>query len=126
MQFDAIHCKFLGRKMYALTAIDRASRIAYAKVFSKLNSQISTEFLKEVIKESPYKIKAIQTDNGLEFEKKFDEYVRYKKITHYYNYPHSPKSNAIITIIRIVQKVMLILKDLTEQLKNSFLIIWKM
>ena len=38
--------------MYALTAIDRASRIAYAKVFSKLNSQISTEFLKEVIKES--------------------------------------------------------------------------
>lgn len=40
MQFDAIHCKFLGRKMYALTAIDRASTIAYAKVFSKLNSQI--------------------------------------------------------------------------------------
>ena len=36
--------------MYALTAIDRASTIAYAKVFSKLNSQISTEFLKEVIK----------------------------------------------------------------------------
>ena len=96
MQFDAIHCKFLGRKMYALTAIDRASRIAYAKVFSKLNSQISTEFLKEVIKESPYKIKAIQTDNGLEFEKKFDEYIRCKNIIHYYNYPHSPKSNAYI------------------------------
>ena len=82
--------------MYALTAIDRASRIAYAKVFSKLNSQISTEFLKEVIKESPYKIKAIQTDNGLEFEKKFDEYIRCKNIIHYYNYPHSPKSNAYI------------------------------
>ena len=42
MQFDAIHCKFSGRKMYALTAIDRASRIAYAKVFSKLNPKFAT------------------------------------------------------------------------------------
>jgi transposase len=97
MQVDAIHYNTVpGNKMFALTAIDRVSRIAHVKVFSKLNSRIATEFLKEVIKESPYKIKAIQTDNGLEFEKNFDGYIKSNKMIHYYNYPHSPKSNAYV------------------------------
>ena len=35
----------------------------------------------------PFNIKAIQTDNGLEFKKYFDKYVEDKKIIHYFNYP---------------------------------------
>jgi transposase InsO family protein len=43
-----------------------------------------------------YKIKSVQTDNGLEFYKSFDDYLKQENITHYWSYPRSPKSNAYI------------------------------
>jgi transposase InsO family protein len=43
-----------------------------------------------------YKIKRVQTDNGLEFYKSFDDYLKQENITHYWSYPRSPKSNAYI------------------------------
>jgi putative transposase len=45
---------------------------------------------------SPFKIELIQTDNGLEFEKYFREYIKKVKIVHYHNYPRCPKMNAYI------------------------------
>lgn len=96
VQIDTIHYTKANQKMKVITAIDRFCRVAFVKAFPRLNSQVSTEFLKEIIKESPFKIKAIQTDNGLEFEKNFDEYIKRNKMIHYYNYPHSPKSNAYV------------------------------
>jgi len=45
----------------------------------------------------PFKIKAIQTDNGLEFEKYFRDYLEKKGIIHYFwNYPRHPQLNAKI------------------------------
>lgn len=44
---------------------------------------------------APLEIKAIQTDNGAEFHKYFDDYLT-KKITHFWNYPKSPKMNAFV------------------------------
>src|SRR3989339_317431 len=38
----------------------------------------------------PYKIKAIQTDNGSEFHKYFKEYLKENNIIHYWNYPGKP------------------------------------
>lgn len=97
IQVDTIHSRLANNeKIYILTAQDRASRIAYAQAFPKLNSQIATEFIQQVIKNSPFKIQTVQTDNGLEFEKHFDDFMRRNKITHFFNYPHSPKSNAQI------------------------------
>ena len=36
---------------------------------------MAMEFIEGLIKESPYKKQTIQTDNRLEFEKNFDEYI---------------------------------------------------
>ena len=55
--------------MYTLTVID--SWIVNTKVFPRLNSLISTEFIK---KESPCKKQIIQTDNRLEFKKNSNRY----------------------------------------------------
>ena len=51
------------------------------------------EKLKDV---SPFKIKRIQTDNGSEFGKFFSRYVTKNKITHFFNYPRRPQSNAYV------------------------------
>jgi hypothetical protein len=45
---------------------------------------------------SPYEIKHVQTDNDLEFNKCFADYLEKKNIVQYYNYHKSPKSNAYV------------------------------
>jgi transposase InsO family protein len=52
--------------------------------------------LEEVKANAPFKVERVQTDNGSEFEKYFSNYVNEQQITHYHNYPRSPKSNAFI------------------------------
>jgi len=44
----------------------------------------------------PVKIHTIQTDNGTEFEGKFEEYLNTQKINHKWIYPNSPKINGVI------------------------------
>ena len=44
----------------------------------------------------PYAIKAIKTDNGLEFAKDADQAMAQKGIVHFHTYPKSPKMNAYI------------------------------
>jgi putative transposase len=44
----------------------------------------------------PYKIKRVQTDNGSENHKSFQELLESKEITQFWNYPRSPKMNAYI------------------------------
>jgi transposase InsO family protein len=41
-------------------------------------------------------IKAVQTDNGLEHYKHFEEYLKKSSIKHYWNRPATPKSNCYI------------------------------
>jgi predicted nicotinamide N-methyase len=49
--------------------------------------------LEEVV---PFKIKAVQTENFLEFEKYFRDYLERKGILHFFNYPKHPQMNAKI------------------------------
>ena len=96
VQIDSIHLRYGKIKLYVITGIDRVSRYVYAKVYKVLNSDITTEFMREMKDKFPFNIRAVQTDNGLEFEKHFDKYTQDNKIIHYFNYPRNPKSNAYI------------------------------
>jgi len=44
----------------------------------------------------PVQIKSIQTDNGLEFQGVFEQYLSKRQITHYFIYPRCPKINGVI------------------------------
>ena len=72
VQIDSIHLRYADRKLYVITSIDRRSRYAYAKVYTNLNSLVTTDFMNEMTTKIPFNIEALQTDNGLEFGKYFN------------------------------------------------------
>ena len=72
VQIDSIHLRYADRKLYVITSIDRRSRYVYAKVYTKLNSLVTTDFMNEMTTKIPFNIEALQTDNGLEFGKYFN------------------------------------------------------
>ena len=85
-----------GIKRYIITAIDINTRFAFAYVYKNHNSNSAKDFLKKLEEIYPYKIKRIQTDNGSEFHKHFKDYLKKKRITHYWNYKGQPSKNGHI------------------------------
>jgi len=96
IQIDTV-VKFInGVKRYVHTAIDVESDFTFALAYTTLSSTTSTDFMKRLIDVVPFTIKRVQTDNGLEFEKYFRNYLKNKSIIHFHNYPRCPKMNAFI------------------------------
>ncbi|QCT05886.1 DDE-type integrase/transposase/recombinase [Ruminococcus bovis] len=63
---------FKGRKaFYQWTAIDECTRMRFVYGFEEHTPENSTKFLKMLLKEFPFKIKTVQTDNGREFTYKY-------------------------------------------------------
>ena len=89
--------RFIGlMKRYIVTAIDVHSRYSFALCYEKHNSLCARDFIQKLEKVFPYKIKAVQTDNGSEFHKYFMQYLEKQKITHYWNYKGQPYKNGHI------------------------------
>jgi putative transposase len=96
IQIDSIFRFKDGIKRYILTAIDYNSGFFFAYGYSHLSSKSGLDFYQKLEKVVPFKIKAVQTDNGLEFEKYFRYYLERKGILHFWNYPKHPQLNAKI------------------------------
>ena len=96
VQIDSIVIFTREVKRYIITGIDIVTRFAFAYVYKDLSSDSGKDFMEKFCFVSPFKIKKVQTDNGGEFEKHFDNFLKKKGIIHYYNYPHRPTSNAYI------------------------------
>jgi transposase InsO family protein len=111
VQIDSLHLKEKGIKRYFIRAIDIYARVALAKENKRLNSANTKDFMTKLQSCFAYKIKSVQRDNGLEFYKHFEEYLKREKIKHYWNYPRSPKSNAYIERFN---------RTLREQFFNSY------
>ena len=77
-------------KRYIITAVDIQSRYSFAFCYNRHNSLCARDFIKKMEQAFPYKIKAIQTDNGSEFHKYFMNYLKEREITHYWNYKGQP------------------------------------
>ena len=58
---------------YQYTAIDEYSRFRFIMAFKEQSTYSSVQFLNSLIKAFPFNIECIQTDNGLEFIKSFDD-----------------------------------------------------
>ena len=96
LQTDAVKFRYNNNYLYLINAIDLQSRHVFSKAYADLNSANAKEFIENVQENAPYKIEHIQTDNGSEFCGDFYKYLDNEKITQYFNYPRTPKSNAYI------------------------------
>ena len=95
-----------GEKYYQYTAIDEYTRIRYTWFTNAHDTYASSEFAKRLVKYYPFKIKTIQTDNGLEFTNRLNwqSFLKNKKtmfentleklgIEYKTIKPHTPKQN---------------------------------
>ena len=96
LQLDTVIKFDQGIRRYIITAIDLYSRFTFAFAYARLSSAIALDFTKKLETIAPFNIKAIKTDNGMEFLGDFDAYLNKRNITHYFSYPRTPKSNAYI------------------------------
>ena len=69
VKFVPSDCVTDGKKYYQYTAVDECTRWTYRYMYDEHSTHSSINFLHRLVKESPFQIKRIQTDNGLEFTK---------------------------------------------------------
>lgn len=85
-----------GFKLYQFTAIDVLTKVRVLRVFSSQSSKNGKGFLKLCLREFPFPIRAVQTDNGAPFLKEFEGFCKNLELTHYFTYPRSPKENTYV------------------------------
>lgn len=93
VQLDTKHLYVLNKRFYLFAAADCRSRSGYISAFRSGSSQSGERFLNELLYFFPFKIEAIQTDNGSEYLLNFHKRCRKLGITHYFTAPQSPKQN---------------------------------
>ncbi len=65
-----------NKQYYQFTAIDCASRWRYLKIYDNYSNSGSMDFLEELIKVAPFRIRAIKTDNGSNFTNRYTGYLK--------------------------------------------------
>lgn len=90
--------KYLIRgKRYQYTFIDVTTRYPVCIVTSRINQLTTIEVTKEALKQFPFKIKLIQTDNGQEFQSLFVNYLKDNlNIKHRYIRVRTPRHNGFV------------------------------
>lgn len=94
VQMDTVAIFTTGIKRYIFTAIDVSTRFAFAYAYKTNSSTNGNDFLGKFLNVAPFAVRRVQTDNGSEFAKHFDDYCQKNSLTHYFNYPHHPQSNS--------------------------------
>ena len=84
-----------GQKRYIVTAIDRYSKLAFARMYTTHSSTNTADFLHRLHYLLDGKIENIQTDNGSEFKLHFDTALTKLNIPHYHSRVKTPKDNAV-------------------------------
>jgi transposase InsO family protein len=93
VQMDTVSIFTAGLKRYIFTAIDIRTRFAFAYTYTSNSSANGDDFLGKFLKVAPFTVRRIQTDNGSEFGKYFDEKCQRNGLPHFFNYPKHPQSN---------------------------------
>lgn len=65
-----------GQKFYQYTALDEFSRYRYVEAFEEQSTYSSAVFLEHMLKAFPFPVECVQTDNGFEFTKRFNNTTR--------------------------------------------------
>ena len=92
---DTIVKYWRGQKRYILTAIDRHTKVAFARMYTTHSSDSARDFLYRLHLLLDGKIENVQTDNGSEFHRHFDEACQSLRLEHYWSRVKTPKDNAV-------------------------------
>jgi transposase InsO family protein len=112
--FLHIDCTYLpqmeNQTRFAFVAIDRATRLAFVKLYDQRNAANATSFMLDALEFFPFKIHRVLTDNGAEFTNRFNK--RWPKaklkihpfdaalaaagIAHRLTKPYTPKTNGMV------------------------------
>ena len=114
VQIDSMVIFEEGIKRYIISGIDVKSRFGFCMMYERLNSKNAKDFMSRLEEVAPFKIERIQTDNGSEFERYFDEYLRNSNKVHYYNYPRHPQSNGCVERFNRTIKEQFVYNNLDE------------
>lgn len=120
-----VYCK--SKKRYILTAIDKYSKLSFARMYTTHSSYSARDFLYRLNYLLDGKIENIQTDNGSEFHKYFDRACSQLNIPHYFSRNHTPKDNAVCERFnRTLQEEFIQLGNMTDNIKyfNNDLTEW--
>lgn len=93
VQMDTKYLYVLGHKFYLFTAIDCKSRLGFLFCYKTISSASGKDFLRRVREYFPFKIQAVNTDNGSEYLLEFHKELEKWGIPHYFTNPHCPKQN---------------------------------
>ena len=64
---DIAELRYEGGKGFLFVAVDRTSKLVFARIYRRATKLIAAGFLKALIRTVPYKIHTILTDNGVQF-----------------------------------------------------------
>jgi len=101
VQVDTKHLVILGQTYYQFVAIDCYSKVGFSYVYTSGASNHAADFLDRMVGYFPFRILAIQTDNGSEFLLHFHEACKRRGITHFFSHPKTPKDNPMVE--RLIQ-----------------------
>jgi transposase InsO family protein len=90
---DTVTIYWMGKKRYIVTAIDKWTKVAFARMYTTHSSYNARDFLYRLHFLLDGKIDNIQTDNGSEFKKYFDQGCEKLKLPHYHSRVKTPKDN---------------------------------
>lgn len=126
VQIDTKHLYILGQRFYIFVAIDCKSRLGFVYAYKSASSQNAADFLLKVIRYFPFKIQAINTDNGSEYLLNFHALTEKLKIAHYFSFPHSPKMNARVErLIKTLEYEFLHYRALIPELEEVIKVCWQ-
>ena len=90
---DTIVIHWSGLKRYILTAIDKYSKVGFARMYKSKSSYNAKDFLYRLMYLTDNKIKRIGHDNGSEFAGYFKQACVKLGIEQYHSRNHTPKDN---------------------------------
>lgn len=87
----------LPHTLFLYAVADIYSRYKQGVIFPLLDQGFAIEAARLLVPRFPFTSDFIQTDNGLEFQDRFDTFVRHElRLEHHYIHKSSPNENAII------------------------------
>lgn len=79
-----------------MSSQDVLSKRRVLRVYPSQSSRNGVRLFEECLVLFPYRIEAIQTDNGAPFQKEFDRACKTRSITHHFIHPRTPKENTYV------------------------------
>lgn len=97
VEIDTLDVRPLPGKIFKqFTAVDTVSRYGFADVRSSATAGMAKEFLEQLTQESPFPIRAVQTDGGSEFYAEFEQACKKIGVRFFCLPPRSPKLNGAV------------------------------